>query len=144
LNFVCEYLAKEIAKDGEGATKLFEISVLNAKTKFDAQKAAKTIAGSNLFKCAVYGADPNIGRVLAAIGYSGADIDPNRVDVRIKDMLLVKNGVPVKFNSKKASSLMKEKSINITVDLKIGKFGAKAWGCDLTEKYIDINARYHT
>lgn len=144
LTFVCQFLAKEIAKDGEGATKLVEVRVVNAKTKQDAQIVAKTIVGSNLFKCAIYGADPNFGRILAAIGYSGANINPSKIDVWLKKMLLVKNGLPIKFDKQKASLLMREKNVEFMIDLKSGKFSSTAWGCDLTEKYIDINARYHT
>jgi glutamate N-acetyltransferase / amino-acid N-acetyltransferase len=144
LKHVCRYLAKEIARDGEGATRLVEVTLLGAKTKKDACLAAKSIAGSSLVKCAVYGADPNIGRVLSAAGYSGADFDPDRIEVKIGKMLLVKRGMPVKFDSKEASGLMKKDTVQIFVDLKLGKHSATAWGCDMTEKYIDINARYHT
>lgn len=144
LTYVCRRLAVEIVRDGEGATRVLQVEVSGAKTVKDARLAAKAIAGSSLVKCAVYGADPNIGRVLAAAGYSGADLDPDRIDVRIGDMLLVKNGMPVKFDAKAASNLMKKDAVDILVDLKRGSCSANAWGCDMTEKYVDINARYHT
>ncbi len=144
LKSVCQYLAKEVARDGEGATRLVSVTVRGAKSKKDAALAAKGIAGSSLFKCAVYGADPNIGRVLAAAGYSGAEFDPDKIEVKLKEMLLVKKGMPVKFDHKKASELMKKDPVEVTVDFKQGEFRATAWGCDMTEKYIDINARYHT
>lgn len=144
LKFVCQHLAKEIARDGEGATRLVSVTVRGAKTKKDAALAAKGVAGSSLFKCAVYGADPNIGRVLAAAGYSGAEFDPDKIEVSLGNMLLVKKGMPVGFDAKKASELMKKDPVEVHVDFKQGIHNATAWGCDLTEKYIDINARYHT
>ena len=110
----------------------------------DARSAAKSIAGSSLVKCAVYGADPNIGRVLAAAGYSGADFDPEKIEVKLDNMLLVKNGLPVQFDAHTASNLMKREQMIFTVNLNKGKYCATAWGCDMTEGYIVINAKYHT
>ena len=144
LKYVCRHLAKEIARDGEGATRLVSVTVRRAKSKKDAALAAKSIAGSSLVKCAVYGADPNIGRVLAAAGYSGADFDPDKIEVYLGKMPLVKKGMPVGFDAKKASELMKKDPVEVIIDFKQGKHIATAWGCDMTEKYIDINARYHT
>ena len=120
---VCTFLAKEIARDGEGATKLLEVQVLHAESKSDAIKAAKTVAGSPLVKCAVHGADPNWGRVSAAIGRSGALIDPDNIKIRMEEL-----------NSAEPK---------IIIDLNLGKFEAISWGCDLTKGYIDINTKYN-
>jgi glutamate N-acetyltransferase/amino-acid N-acetyltransferase len=120
---VCTYLAKEMARDGEGATKLIEVEVKHAATQADAIKAAKAVAGSPLVKTAVHGADPNWGRVAAAVGYSGAEVDP---DTMVIKMLALSSKEP-----------------KIHVDLKKGKFEAVAWGCDLTKGYIDINTKYN-
>lgn len=144
LKFVCKYLAKEIARDGEGAQKLFSISVVNAKSVLDARIAAKTVAGSSLFKCAVHGADPNVGRILAAIGYSKAFFDPNKIDIFLDDIILVKKGELINFDRHKASALMKKSDVDFKINFNIGKFSAQAWGCDLTKGYVDINAKYHT
>jgi len=144
LKQVCVHLAKEIVRDGEGAKKLFEVNVKGARSVQDARSAAKSIAGSSLVKCAVYGADPNIGRVLAAAGYSGAEFDPEKIEVKLDNMLLVKNGLPVQFDAHAASNLMKNEQMVFTVNLNKGKYFATAWGCDMTEGYIVINAKYHT
>ncbi len=144
LEHVCRFLAREIAKDGEGATRLITVNVTGARTAQDAAKAARSVAGSSLVKCAVYGADPNIGRILAAAGYSGAEFDPDKIEVSIEREKIVKKGVPVAFDHHKASELMKKKEVTFNIDLKGGNNGATAWGCDMTEGYIKINALYHT
>lgn len=144
LRAVCINLAKEIARDGEGATKIIDVTVNGARTKEDARKAAKAIAGSNLFKCAVYGADPNFGRILCSAGYSGADFSHDKMEVFIGDIRLVKNGMPIAFNVKEAIDLLKKEEVSISVNLNSGKSSATAFGCDLTEGYIKINAHYHT
>jgi len=144
LKAVCSHLAKEIARDGEGATKVIEVSVLGAKTKEDARRAAKAIAGSNLFKCAVYGADPNFGRILCAAGYSGAEFSHEKMEVFIGGIRLVKNGMPIDFDAKKAVELLQQAEVPVTVNLNTGKSNATAFGCDMTEEYIKINAHYHT
>ena len=144
IKYVCVVLAKMIARDGEGATKFFTMNVNGAASENDARNVAKTIAGSNLFKCAVYGSDPNIGRILAAVGYSNAKVDPNKVDVYLNGLQMVKKGEQLAFDAKHASNMMKEKEMEFTVKLNIGKFNAVAWGCDMTEGYIKINAHYHT
>lgn len=145
LKYICTCLAKEIARDGEGATKLFSVRVKNARTDKDARLAAKAVAGSSLFKCAIHGADPNFGRILAAAGYSGASFDPEKIDVYLNGSIqLVKDGMPVEFDAHKASEIMKEKEMAFDIDLRSGKSSAEAWGCDMTEGYITINAKYHT
>ncbi len=144
LKEVCGYLAKEIIADGEGATKIFSVEVKNAKTQADAAKIAKTIAGSSLLKCAIYGADPNFGRILAAAGYSEVGFDPEKVDVYIEGTLVAKKGAGVPFDAKTVSAAMKAKEMAIVLNLNSGNKSAKAWGCDMTEGYIKINALYHT
>lgn len=143
LQYVCTHLAKEIARDGEGATKLIEVKVQGAKTGADARRAAKIIVGSNLFKAAVFGEDPNWGRVMAALGYSGTFVDPSKVSVSIGKSKLVSRGKGVKFNSK-AKQELKKKEVKFLVDLRLGKGSATAWGCDLTYDYVKINAKYRT
>jgi len=123
LEYVCIYLAKEIARDGEGATQLIEVRVTGARNEKEAREAARTIAGSDLLKCAVYGRDYNLGRVLSAAGASSAKINPAKVKADIK------------FGNKLSL---------VSCDLGVGRAMAVAWGCDLTEGYIKINARYHT
>ncbi len=144
LDFVCVELAKKIAADGEGATKLIEVIVKNTKDKNSAKKLAKAIVSSNLFKCAVYGNDPNWGRIFGAMGNSGAKFDESKVDVYFADKAIVKNGVSINFNCKEIKKIMGKKELKILVDLKEGKEKATAYGCDMTEDYIKINADYHT
>jgi glutamate N-acetyltransferase/amino-acid N-acetyltransferase len=144
LKYVCTYLAKEIARDGEGATKLFTVKVKNARSVADARKIAKTVAGSNLFKCAVYGADPNWGRIAAAVGYSGVPVDPGKIDIYLEDIQLMMKGLPENFNVHEAVKYLKNSEISFTVDLHSGKSSGHAFGCDMTEGYININAKYHT
>ena len=120
---VCTFLAKEIARDGEGATKLIEVQVLHASSKQDAIKAAKTVAGSPLVKCAVHGADPNWGRVAGAVGRSGALIDPDHLKISMDELTTAEP--------------------KIIIDLNLGEYSATAWGCDLTKGYIDINTKYN-
>ncbi len=144
LKEVCLYLAKEMVRDGEGATKLFEVLVKGAASEKDAGKIAKAAAGSNLLKCAVCGSDPNWGRVIAAAGYAGVEFDPDRVDVHLENIALVKKGRPLPFDAAKAKKLMDRKEMRFTINLNSGSASSSAFGCDLTEGYIDINARYHT
>ncbi|BAW31347.1 MAG TPA: bifunctional ornithine acetyltransferase/N-acetylglutamate synthase [Methanothermobacter sp.] len=152
LNLVCRELAKMIAKDGEGATKYMEVEVLNAKSKKDARKAAKTVASSPLVKTALFGADPNWGRIIAAIGYSGAMIKEENVSIILesenRNIELIKEGkIIASENSKElkiAADIMREDEIKIIIDLGIGKEKAKAYGCDLTYDYVKINAEYTT
>lgn len=144
LNFVTVELAKAIARDGEGATKLIEVNVTGAASVKDARLAARAVAGSNLLKAAVYGSDPNWGRILAAVGYSGAEVDPNIADVSIGEIALMKNGVIQPFDRAAASAAMKGPEVTIGVNLHLGDGVATAWGCDLTEEYVRINAEYTT
>ena len=145
LSFVCKEMAKKIAYDGEGATKLIEVNVKNAKTKEDAVKISKKIICSPLFKCAMFGNDPNWGRIMCAIGNSDAYFKQDKVDISLQNKLIVKNGIEVKeFNKKKLSKLLKKDKVNVIVDLNIGKEEATAYGCDMSYGYVEINAEYHT
>ncbi|MFC1768058.1 bifunctional glutamate N-acetyltransferase/amino-acid acetyltransferase ArgJ, partial [Candidatus Margulisiibacteriota bacterium] len=144
LEYVCQYLAKEIARDGEGATKLLEIRVAEAKNDNDAREVARSVAGSDLVKSAIFGQDPNFGRIMAAVGYSKAEVDPNAVNLFIGENQVVQQGAAIPFNSKAVNIYMKKKEICITVELGLGKGMATAWGCDLTYDYVKINAKYST
>ncbi|QGG49142.1 bifunctional glutamate N-acetyltransferase/amino-acid acetyltransferase ArgJ [Heliorestis convoluta] len=138
------HLAKAIARDGEGATKLVEMRVKGAATEEDAQKAARTVISSSLFKSAIFGADANWGRILCAIGYSGAQFDPGQVDIYLGTIQTASNGEALDFSEEEASKILAQKEIIITADLKNGCSEARAWGCDLTYDYVKINADYRT
>ncbi|EID43567.1 Glutamate N-acetyltransferase [Anoxybacillus flavithermus] len=144
LKKTCEDLAKQIAKDGEGATKLIEVRVNGAKTDDDAKKIAKQIVGSNLVKTAVYGADANWGRIICAIGYAGAMVDPDNVDISIGPISMLKRSEPQPFSEAEASAYLQNDEIVIEVDLHLGSGTGVAWGCDLTYDYVKINASYRT
>jgi glutamate N-acetyltransferase / amino-acid N-acetyltransferase len=144
LEQVCLYLAKCIAKDGEGASRLIEAQVNGAKNVKDARLAARTIAGSPLVKTAVHGCDPNWGRIIAAAGRSGAELMQDLSDVYIGDMCLLKSGMPLPFDKKAAAALLNKDEVFLRVDLNLGRSNATAWGCDLSEEYVVINAEYTT
>ena len=144
LRMICIEMAQKIAGDGEGATKLVETTVLHAKSDSDARKAAKAIIASSLVKTAVYGNDANWGRIACAAGYSGAEFDPNLVDIFIGDIQVAKNGMGLAFDEAEATALLKQKKVQITVDFHIGNDRATAWGCDLTYDYVKINADYRS
>ncbi len=142
------YLAKQIAADGEGATKLFTVNVVGAPDKETAKILAKSIATSNLTKCAVYGNDANVGRILCAMGYSGVEFDPYNVDVTVSSekgsVKLVENGMYAKFDEDVATDIMSAKEVVALADIKSGDASATAWGCDLTYDYVKINADYRS
>ncbi len=148
LHEVSVYLSRKIAGDGEGATKLLECKVTGGKTDEIAKKVAKSVICSSLTKAAMFGADANWGRVLCAIGYSGADVDINKIDVSFKSakgtIIVCRNGAGVDFSEEKAKEILLEKEIEILVDLNDGDFDATAWGCDLTYEYVKINGDYRT
>ncbi|HEY9205865.1 MAG TPA: bifunctional ornithine acetyltransferase/N-acetylglutamate synthase [Candidatus Methanoperedens sp.] len=148
LELVCKSLAKMIAKDGEGATRLIEVRVRGARSPDDARKAAKAIVRSPLVKTAIFGKDPNWGRIVAAAGYSGAEIDQDRISLKFSDgedeVLLVDNGKIVEGKLEELKSIMNSKEILIEVDIGLGDYEAVAWGCDLTYDYVKINAMYTT
>ena len=148
LNTVTVKLCRMIAKDGEGATKLLECSLTGAKTKEIASVVSKSVICSSLVKAAMFGADANWGRILCAIGYSGADVDVNKVDVAFKSakgtIPVCKNGAGIPFSEELAKEILLENEIDILVDLNDGDGKATAWGCDLTYDYVKINGDYRT
>jgi glutamate N-acetyltransferase / amino-acid N-acetyltransferase len=144
LTHVCAQLAKGIVADGEGATRVIRVEVRGARTDEDARSAARAVVRSNLVKAAVYGGDPNWGRVLCAIGYSGAHVDPNAVDLHVGDIQLVRAGSPVPGSREAAGDVMKQDEVVFVANLHVGDAGATAWGCDLTEAYVVENSAYTT
>ncbi len=148
LNTVTVSLCRMIAGDGEGATKLLECKVSGAKSLAIAKTVAKSVICSSLLKAAMFGADANWGRVLCAIGYSGADVDVNKIDVSFKsakgEISVCENGAGVEFSEEKAKEILLEKEIEILVALNDGDFSSTAWGCDLTYDYVKINGDYRT
>jgi glutamate N-acetyltransferase/amino-acid N-acetyltransferase len=152
LNFVTRELAKMLVRDGEGATKLIEIRVLNAGSREDAVKAGRAIARSNLVKTAFFGCDPNWGRIIAAAGYSGADFSPGSISLFLSDksteVCLIEKGRVLAFQGSKeleiAEEIMKAKEVIITLDLNKGEERATLYGCDMGYDYIKINAEYTT
>lgn len=148
LNAVTVHLCRLIAGDGEGATKLLECNVAGAKDDETAKTVAKSVICSSLLKAAMFGADANWGRVLCAIGYSGACVDVNKIDVtfqsRAGSITVCVNGSGIDFSEEKAKEILVEKEIKINVDLKSGESKATAWGCDLTYDYVRINGDYRT
>ena len=148
LFFVCRFLARKMASDGEGATKLFEAKVVNAKSKEDARTLSRAIVGSNLSKAAIYGCDANFGRFLCAMGYSGAQFDQNDVELFFESkagrMQVFDKGTPIEFDEDFAVKIMKEDEVTVFVDMHEGEAEATAWGCDLTYDYVKINADYRS
>lgn len=153
LTEVCQYLAKAIARDGEGATCLIEVRVGGAADDKAASQVAKTIAGSSLVKSAVFGRDPNWGRIAAAAGRAGVKFHQDELNIRLGDIVLMQNGQPLEFDRNAASNYLKqaaageylkEDTVLISVEIGVGSGKSTAWGCDLTYKYVEINAEYTT
>ena len=145
LKFLCGELAKMLARDGEGATKFVEIEVVGTRTDKDASRIARKISTSNLLKCAIFGSDPNWGRICAAAGASGVEFDPHTVDVYLGSIRALSNGAIAKnYNKEAARKFFKAKDVRIKIDLKSGKASAKAWTCDLSKEYVAINSEYST
>ncbi|MBM7652283.1 bifunctional ornithine acetyltransferase/N-acetylglutamate synthase [Neobacillus cucumis] len=144
LTKACENLAKQIAMDGEGATKLVEVEVQGADTPEEARFIAKQIVGSNLVKTAIFGADANWGRIIGAIGQTNAVINPNTVDIAIGSIKMLTNSTPCVFSENDARSYLDQPIIKIFVDLHVGNGTGKAWGCDLSYDYVKINASYRS
>jgi glutamate N-acetyltransferase / amino-acid N-acetyltransferase len=144
LDKVCIYLAREAARDGEGATKLIEVRVSGAVSVHDAQIAARTIVSSSLVKTAMYGADPNWGRILAAAGRSGAALEADKTELFMGDTCVARDGVGAKFSEAAVVEYLKGKEIHIRLNLHLGKAEATAWGCDMSEEYIKTNSEYTT
>jgi glutamate N-acetyltransferase/amino-acid N-acetyltransferase len=141
---VCDDLARQMALDAEGATRMFKVIVKGAATKADAAKAARAVADYPLVKCAVHGADPNWGRIICAVGSCGAKLNPQKMTCRVADITVFKNGQPAKFNTKKVSKAISQPHHTITINLGAGKSSDFCYGCDLSKAYVTINADYHT
>ncbi|MDD6057506.1 MAG: bifunctional glutamate N-acetyltransferase/amino-acid acetyltransferase ArgJ [Clostridiales bacterium] len=148
LHFVNETLAKQMAGDGEGATALFEVKVIGAASKEQAKRLSKAVITSSLTKAAIYGHDANWGRILCAMGYSGAQFDPEKVDLFFESaagqIQLIEDGVALDYSEEQATKILSESSVRAIADIKMGEYEATAWGCDLTYDYIKINADYRS
>ncbi|MGN0335417.1 MAG: bifunctional glutamate N-acetyltransferase/amino-acid acetyltransferase ArgJ [Lachnospiraceae bacterium] len=148
LNMVNTYLAKKIAGDGEGATALFEVKVTGARTKEEAVILSKSVVTSSLTKAAIYGHDANWGRILCALGYSGVDFDPEKVDLYFESaagrLKIIENGVSTGYSEETATKILSEPEVTAIADMKQGEASATAWGCDLTYDYVKINADYRS
>ena len=144
LHHICSCMCKKIASDGEGATKCIKVTITGAKTEAEAQKTVKAIANSSLVKTAMFGRDPNWGRILAAIGYSGSAFSKTKIEVCISGLTVFKAMRPVEFNSVKMVKALKEHEVDIWANMGVGKAEAISHTCDLTYDYIKINADYHT
>ncbi|EPR10833.1 bifunctional glutamate N-acetyltransferase/amino-acid acetyltransferase ArgJ [Ruminiclostridium papyrosolvens] len=142
--FVCTYLAKLMAKDGEGATKLIEIQVDGAGDESDAYKVVSTVAKSPLVKTAIFGEDANWGRIFTAVGYSGASFDPNLTDIYIGDILVCRNGAAANFDEAAVKEIIKKKEIVIKINLKKGNVSDRIWTCDFSYDYVKINGSYRS
>lgn len=148
LNTVNTYLAKKMAGDGEGATALFEVKIAGARTKEDAVTLSKSVVTSSLVKAAIYGHDANWGRILCAMGYSGAEFDPEKVDLFFESaagkIQIIKDGVAADYSEEEATRILSEPEVTALADVKMGDAEATAWGCDLTYDYVKINADYRS
>ena len=148
LNYINTTLAKKIAGDGEGATALFEVKIIGAESKEQAVTLSKSVVTSSLTKAAIYGHDANWGRILCAMGYSGAQFDPEKVDLYFENkagkIQIIENGVAVDYSEEEATKILSEDAVTAIADIKMGDCTATAWGCDLTYDYIKINADYRS
>lgn len=148
LNYVNTYLAKKMAGDGEGATALFEVKIVGAKSKEQAVTLAKSVVTSSLTKAAIYGHDANWGRILCAMGYSGAQFDPEKVDLYFESaagkLKIIENGVSTGYSEEFATKILSESEVTAIADIKMGDAEATAWGCDLTYDYVRINGSYRS
>jgi glutamate N-acetyltransferase/amino-acid N-acetyltransferase len=144
LTQVCTHLAKAICRDGEGATKLIEVRVQGAASLADARRAAREVARSLAVKTAVYGSDPNWGRIVAALGNSGADMVEQKTSLYLADVCLYRQGRPLEYDEKAARAVLTGSEVELRLDLGLGDGAATAWGCDITEKYVHLNSAYTT
>lgn len=148
LNFINEVLAKKMAGDGEGCTALFEVKIVGAETKEQAVTLSKSVITSSLTKAAIFGHDANWGRILCAMGYSGAVFDPEKVDLYFESaagkLKIIENGVALSYSEEEATRILSEPEVTATADIKLGEATATAWGCDLTFDYVKINADYRS
>lgn len=145
---ICEYLAKQMAGDGEGATALLEVTVQKAKTKADAKILAKSVVCSSLVKAMIYGHDANAGRIMCALGYSGVSFQPEKVDLyftsKAGKILIFQGGIAADYSEEEATKILSEPEVTVVVDMHEGDASATAWGCDLTYDYVKINADYRS
>jgi len=144
LDQVCIYLAKSIASDGEGASKLIEVTVSRASSVAEARLAARTIVGSPLVKAAVHGSDPNWGRIMAAVGWSGVKVVESKIDLHLGGICVVKGGRPLPFDKESVVEALRGSEVSIDLNLNLRSAAATAWGCDLSEEYVTINSQYTT
>jgi glutamate N-acetyltransferase/amino-acid N-acetyltransferase len=144
LTELCDDLAKQMALDAEGATRMFKVVVKGAATKADAAKAARAVAEYPLVKCAVNGGDPNWGRIICAVGSAGVRLNAKKISCKLDEMAVFKNGSLTKFDRRRASRIVSQTSHTITVELGVGKYSDFCYGCDLSAEYVTINADYHT
>jgi len=141
---LCDDLARQMALDAEGATRMFKVVIKGAATKADAAKAARAVAGYPLLKCAIHGGDPNWGRIICAVGSAGVKLNVNKLSCKLDDVTVFRNGAPVNFDRKKAGRVVSQKEHTITVSLGAGDASDFCYGCDLSAGYVRINAEYHT
>jgi glutamate N-acetyltransferase / amino-acid N-acetyltransferase len=144
LEEVCQSLALQIVADGEGAQRVIEIDIRGAKTEADAKRIGQTIATSPLVKTAFAGGDPNWGRIFAAAGRAGVKFDPDRVDIHMAGIPVLRRGQPLDFNERAASNRLLQKHVSLVVDLHAGRAAGRYWTCDFTAEYVRINASYRT
>lgn len=148
LNYVNTEIAKMMAGDGEGATALFEVKVIGAKSKEEAKILSKSVVCSSLTKAAIYGHDANWGRILCALGYSGVEFDPEKVDLVFESaagsIQIIKNGIAVDYSEEEATRILSEPAVTAIANMNQGNAEATAWGCDLTYDYVKINADYRS
>ena len=148
LHEVNETLAKKMAGDGEGCTALFEVKIIGAETKEQAKTLSKSVITSSLTKAAIFGHDANWGRILCAMGYSGAQFDPEKVDLYFESaagkLKIIEDGVALPYSEEEATKILSEPEVTATADIKMGEATATAWGCDLTFDYVKINADYRS
>jgi glutamate N-acetyltransferase/amino-acid N-acetyltransferase len=141
---VCIQLAKGIARDGEGASRLIEVTVTGAASKADASVAARTVVGSLLVKASVHGGDPNWGRIIAAAGRSGAAVDESKIGLFIGDTCIIRDGHQEPFNEAAVVATLRRSEVPVSLHLNLGEYTATAWGCDLSAEYVTINSEYRT
>ncbi len=144
LGQLCDDLARQMALDAEGATRMFKVVIKGAATKADAARACRAVADYPLVKCAVHGGDPNWGRIICAVGSAKVKLNPDKLSCKLDDITVFRNGAPRKFDAKKASKVVSQTEHTITVDLGAGKISDFCYGCDLSAGYVKINADYHT
>jgi glutamate N-acetyltransferase/amino-acid N-acetyltransferase len=144
LHQLCVYLTKELARDAEGATRIIEVSVEGAASLSSARRAARTVVSSNLVKSAVHGADPNWGRIIAALGRSGAEVAEDKIALYVNDVCLMEDGRPIPFHRDGVVALMQGPEVFVRIKLNLGEGRATAWGCNLSEEYVTFNSAYST